>query len=71
MLLSQPKAYFLLHLLGRLRGTAGESVFCSSTSAPLLISEVAASAPCGSDRTNLLTHTTLVLIFGLTPAHRG
>ena len=45
--------------------TAGESVFWNSTSAPPLISAVAASVSFGG-LNHSLTHTTLVVIFGLT-----
>src|SRR5947208_17066314 len=45
--------------------TADESVFCISTSAPPLISEVAASVSFGGLNQSP-THTTRVLIFGFT-----
>ena len=63
MSLSQPKAY--LPLLSAAFSTALESVFCISTSAPPLISEVAASDSFGGF-SHSLTHTTLVLTFGFT-----
>src|SRR5882672_3063125 len=63
MSLSQPKAY--LPFFSAVCSTAVESVFCSSTSAPPLSSDCAASLSFGgSDQ--VLTQTTLVLIFGLT-----
>src|SRR5689334_18349174 len=63
MSLSQPKAY--LPALPAVLSTADESVFWNSTSAPPLISDCAASVSLGGSN-HLLTHTTLVLIFGLT-----
>src|SRR4030095_7874997 len=45
--------------------TAGESVFWNSTSAPPLISAVAASVSLGG-LNHSLTHTTLVVTFGFT-----
>ena len=59
---SQPKARFPLSCA--VLSTAGESVFWNSTSAPPLISAVAASVSLGG-LNHSLTHTTLVLIFGL------
>src|SRR5512133_1646118 len=59
---SQPKAR--LPLASAVLSTAGESVFWNSTSAPPLMSEVAASVSLGGSN-QPLTHTTLVLIFGL------
>src|SRR5882724_8870941 len=63
MSLSQPKAY--LPFLSAVCSTAVESVFCSSTSAPPLINDCAASLSFGGSN-QVLTHTTLVLTFGLT-----
>ena len=63
MSLSQPKAR--LPLASAVLSTAGESVFCISTSAPPLISAVAASVSFGG-LNHSLTHTTLVLTLGLT-----
>src|SRR3954466_11255516 len=63
MSLSQPKAR--LPMLSAVLSTAGESVFCIRTSAPPLISAVAASVSLGGLYQSP-THTTLVLIFGLT-----
>src|SRR3989442_14787543 len=60
---SQPKAY--LPAFSAVCSTADESVFCISTSAPPLISDCAASVSLGG-LNHSLTHTTLVLIFGLT-----
>ena len=60
---SQPKAR--LPFSSAVFNTAGESVFWNSTSAPLLISEVAASVSLGG-LNHSLTHTTLVLTLGLT-----
>src|SRR5881398_2717325 len=63
MSLSQPKAY--LPALPAVCSTADESVFCISTSAPPLMSDCAAAVSFGG-LNHSLTHTTLVLIFGLT-----
>ena len=63
MSLSQPNAHFLF--FSAVCSTAVESVFWSSTSAPLLISDCAASVSFGGSN-QLLTQTTLVLIFGFT-----
>src|SRR5262245_44274221 len=63
MSLSQPNAY--LPFLSAVCSTAVESVFCSSTSAPPLMSDCAASLSFGGSN-HVLTHTTLVLIFGFT-----
>ena len=63
MSLSQPKAY--LPAFSAVCSTADESVFWISTSAPPLISDCAASVSFGGSN-HSLTHTTLVLIFGLT-----
>ena len=60
---SQPKAN--LPFFSAVCSTADESVFCSSTSAPALIRLCAASASFGGSN-QVLIHTTLVLIFGLT-----
>src|SRR5665647_876406 len=59
---SQPNAR--LPLASAVLRTAGESVFWNSTSAPPLISEVAASVSLGGSN-QPFTHTTLVLILGL------
>jgi hypothetical protein len=63
MSLSQPKAR--LPFSSAVLSTAGESVFCISTSAPPLIRAVAASVSLGGSN-HSLTQTTLVLIFGFT-----
>src|SRR5947209_10637040 len=63
MSLSQPNAY--LPAFSAVCSTALESVFCISTSAPPLMSDCAASVSFGGSN-HLLTHTTLVLIFGFT-----
>src|SRR3954470_19588568 len=63
MSLSQPKAR--LPMFSAVLRTADESVFCISTSAPPLISEVAASVSLGG-LNHSPTHTTRVLTFGLT-----
>ena len=63
MSLSQPKAS--LPIFSAVCKTAGESVFCSNTSAPPLMSEVAASASLPGSN-HLLIHTTFVLTFGFT-----
>src|SRR5258708_22149229 len=63
MSLSQPNAYFLF--FSAVCSTAVESVFCSRQSAPPLISDCAASVSFGGSN-QLLTQTTLVLIFGFT-----
>src|SRR5574343_214498 len=69
MSLSQPKAR--LPLASAVLSTAGESVFCISTSAPPLIRAVAASVSLGG-LNHSFTHTTLVLTLGLTDwAPRG
>jgi hypothetical protein len=60
---SQPKAR--LPFSCAVLSTAGESVFWNSTSAPPLISEVAASVSLGG-LNHSFTHTTLVLILGFT-----
>ena len=60
---SQPKAR--LPFSSAVLSTAAESVFWNSTSAPPLIRDVAASVSLGG-LNHSLTHTTLVLIFGLT-----
>ena len=60
---SQPKAR--LPFSSAVLSTAGESVFCISTSAPPLISEVAASVSFGGSN-QPLTQTTLVLTLGFT-----
>ena len=60
---SQPKAR--LPIFSAVCNTAGESVFCIKTSAPPLIKAVAASVSLGG-LNHSLTHTTLVLTFGLT-----
>ena len=60
---SQPNAR--LPIFSAVCSTADESVFCISTSAPPLIRAVAASVSLGG-LNHSLTHTTLVLIFGLT-----
>ncbi|OQC05876.1 MAG: hypothetical protein BWX79_02199 [Alphaproteobacteria bacterium ADurb.Bin100] len=60
---SQPKAR--LPIFSAVCSTAEESVFCISTSAPPLISAVAASVSLGG-LNHSLTHTTLVLTLGLT-----
>ena len=65
---SQPKAY--LPAFSAVCSTADESVFCISTSAPPLISDWAASVSFGGSN-HLLTHTTLVVIFGFTAARRA
>ena len=59
---SQPKAR--LPIDSAVFSTEGESVFWNSTSAPPLISEVAASVSLGG-LCHSLIHTTLVLILGL------
>src|SRR3954470_20519365 len=63
MSLSQPNAR--LPIFSAVCSTADESVFCIRTSAPPLISDVAAAVSFGGSN-HLPTHTTLVLIFGLT-----
>ena len=63
MSLSQPNAY--LPFFSAVCSTAVESVFCSSTSAPLLMSSCAA-APSFSGSNQVLTQTTRVRILGLT-----
>src|SRR5665647_2543953 len=63
MSLSQPKAR--LPSFSAVCSTADESVFCISTSAPPLISEVAASVSFGGLNQSP-TQTTRVLILGLT-----
>src|SRR5574343_1475453 len=60
---SQPKAR--LPIFSAVCSTADESVFCISTSAPPLISEVAASVSFGGSN-QPLTQTTLVLTLGFT-----
>ena len=63
MSLSQPNAN--LPFFSAVCSTAVESVFCSSTSAPPLISDCAASLSFGGSN-QLLIQTTRVLTFGLT-----
>ena len=65
---SQPKAR--LPIFSAVCSTADESVFCISTSAPPLISAVAASVSFGG-LNHSLTHTTLVVIFGMTNCAPG
>ena len=60
---SQPNAR--LPIFSAVCSTADESVFWNSTSAPPLISAVAASVSFGG-LNHSLTQTTLVMIFGLT-----
>ncbi|MDT4872878.1 hypothetical protein FQZ97_1080880 [compost metagenome] len=60
---SQPKAR--LPFSWAVLSTAGESVFWNSTSAPPLMRAVAASVSLGG-LNHSFTHTTLVVIFGLT-----
>src|SRR5512140_877643 len=63
MSLSQPNAR--LPMLSAVLSTAGESVFCISTSAPPLMRDVAASVSLGGLNQSP-THTTLVLTLGVT-----
>jgi hypothetical protein len=63
MSLSQPNAS--LPFSCAFFSTAGESVFCISTSAPWLMRLSAASPSLGGSN-HLLTHTTFVLTFGFT-----
>src|SRR3982751_1541131 len=63
MSLSQPKAR--LPILSAVCSTADESVFCINTSAPPLISDVAASVSFGGLNQSP-THTTRVLTLGFT-----
>src|SRR5436305_13922966 len=63
MSLSQPNAR--LPIFSAVCSTADESVFCIRTSAPPLVSEVAASVSFGGLNQSP-NHTTRVLIFGFT-----
>jgi hypothetical protein len=63
MSLSQPKAY--LPRFSAACSTAVESVFCSSTSAPWSMSDIAASVSFGGSN-HALIQTTFVFTFGFT-----